>query len=190
VYRLLQQPVPDELFVANISTAPAPRADLAPTGLISPILDGEETSYFEWLGAGQFEVRDAAGAMHQTTRPASVLTGIRFGFDRERFYVRLDGHIRLAELVAQGYEFSLNFLRPEGLRVSVRPNGTADLVASAAGSILELAIPLARLEPVAGLSFFVTVQNAEGLELERHPSGHPLEVRGLDERFVSRNWTA
>src|SRR4029450_958433 len=73
VYRLLQQPVPDELFVSNISTAPAARADLAPTGLISPVLDGEETSYFEWLGAGQFEVRDVAGAMHQTTRSASML---------------------------------------------------------------------------------------------------------------------
>jgi alpha-amylase/alpha-mannosidase (GH57 family) len=189
VYRLLQQPVPDELFISNISTSPPAKADLAPTGLVSPVLDGEETSYFEWLGAGQFEVRDVAGAMHQTSRPASVLTEIRFGFDRERFYVRLDGHTRLADLVAKGYEFSLNFLRPEGLRLSVRHGGDLDLAASA-GSILELAIPLARLEPSGGVSFFVTIQNAEGLELERHPARHPLEVRGLDERFESRNWTA
>ena len=35
-------------------------------------LDGEETSYFEWLGAGTLEVRETAGAMHQTDRPTRL----------------------------------------------------------------------------------------------------------------------
>src|SRR6185312_3569479 len=59
VYKLLQKPTPDELFVSNISTAAAPE-QTDPSGLITPTLDGEDTSYFEWLGAGALEVRDAA----------------------------------------------------------------------------------------------------------------------------------
>ena len=65
MYRLLQKPVPDELFVSNISGLGAPPAETAPTALLTPTLDGEETSYFEWLGAGALEVRDRGGAMHQ-----------------------------------------------------------------------------------------------------------------------------
>src|SRR5262249_2330798 len=45
VYRLLDKPVPDALLVSNISTAAWP-TEMQPTGLLSPKLDGEETSYF------------------------------------------------------------------------------------------------------------------------------------------------
>src|SRR5207249_11764080 len=90
VYRLLQLPVPDELFVSNISTAAAPVSLTEPTGLLTPKLDGEETSYFEWLGAGTLEIRDVAGAMHQTDKRTGLVTPAHFGFDRERLFVRVD----------------------------------------------------------------------------------------------------
>src|SRR6185436_1415068 len=62
VYRLLNRPVPDELFVSNISGGAPPPTEYGPTGLLTPTLDGEDTSYFEWLGAGTLEVRETAGA--------------------------------------------------------------------------------------------------------------------------------
>ena len=56
-YRRLGRAVPDELYVSNISTVHAPRRlQTEPTALLAPTLDGEETSYFEWLGAGSVEV--------------------------------------------------------------------------------------------------------------------------------------
>ena len=59
------------------------------------------------------------------------------------------------------------------------------------GSIVELRIPLAWLgESVADVSFFVTVNDASEVELERHPAGRPIELTVPDERFASRNWTA
>ena len=67
VYRLLEKPVPDELRVSNISGPGAPMAQTAPIALLRPTLDGEETSYFEWLGAGALDIRDdggQGGAMH------------------------------------------------------------------------------------------------------------------------------
>ncbi len=82
-YRRLQVPVPDELFVTNISSVAPSATQTLPTSLLAPTLDGEETSYFEWLGAGTLEVRDVAGAMHQAERPASSVSRVHFGFDAE-----------------------------------------------------------------------------------------------------------
>jgi len=79
-YRLLGLPIPEELFVSNISTSPPAEILTAPTALLSPTIDGEETSYFEWLGAGAFEVREVAGAMHRAERNPAALRLIQFGF--------------------------------------------------------------------------------------------------------------
>ena len=52
--------------------------------------------------------------MHEATRRTSMLTLVRFGFGRdpERLFVRLDGERPMADLLADGYTFSLKFLRP------------------------------------------------------------------------------
>ena len=100
--------------------------------------------------------------MHQTDRRASHLTLLQFGFDRDRLYVRLDASRPVADLLVEGYEFSLKFIHPEGVRFSIRQTagrlrglfwdrrpkaphwverGTGG-AAVAAGSGLELALPL------------------------------------------------
>jgi alpha-amylase/alpha-mannosidase (GH57 family) len=217
VYRLLQKPVPDELFVSNISGLGAPPAQTAPVALLTPMLDGEETSYFEWLGAGALEIRDddyRGGAMHQATRRTSVLTLVQFGFGRtpERLFVRLDSDRRLADLLADGCTFSLKFLQPAGVRFAMRmrngevigtfwdragegdewtERGTRG-AAVAAGTILEAALPLAELasEPGAPVAFFVVVSSPDHTEMETHPEHHPFEAVVPDEQFEARNWTA
>jgi alpha-amylase/alpha-mannosidase (GH57 family) len=165
VYGLLLKPVPDELFVSNISAGATPPTEYGPTGLLTPILDGEDTSYFEWLGAGTLEIREISGAMHQTEPRPAVITQVRFGFDYEQLYVSLAGMDRILDLLAEGYELSLKFLKPESVRFSVRhvlgrlrgtfwdrrpvepywvergPGGAT----VAAARLLEVAIPLADL---------------------------------------------
>jgi hypothetical protein len=221
VYRLLQLPVPDELFVSNISTtAEPPAAMTVPTALIEPRLDGEETSYFEWLGAGVLEVREVGGAMHHTTRPSSLVTRVQYGFDRERLYVRVDAIERVVDLLAGGRELSLKFVQPAGLRFSIRQalgrltgtfwerrigrageprTGVVDWVERgpgravlAVGSVLEVAVPLSDLGVGAGqpLAFFVAVYGPSGPELERHPEHRPIEVVTPDEMFEGRFWRA
>ena len=174
VYGLLGKPVPDELFVSNISGLGAPPAQTAPMALVTPTVDGEETSYFEWLGAGALEIREdghRGGAMHQSTRRSSMLRLVQFGFGRSPadLYIRLDGDRPLAELLADGYAFALKFLRPAGVRFVMRMEGGKvigtfwDRAASgdgrthawterssggasvAAGAILEAALPVTEL---------------------------------------------
>jgi alpha-amylase/alpha-mannosidase (GH57 family) len=214
VYRALQRAVPDELFVSNISGLGAPPAQTAPTALITPRLDGEDTSYFEWLGAGALEIRDRAGAMHQIDRQTSVLTLIQFGYStaRDRLHVRLDADRRqLTDLLADGYQLTIRFLSPAGLRYTVRMtlgqvtgtfwertgnNGWTErgpqAAIAAAGTILELAFPLSDLRARVGevVSFFVVVIGPDGSEVETHPVHHPIETTVPDERFEARHWTA
>ncbi|MGC4082060.1 MAG: glycoside hydrolase family 57 protein [Vicinamibacterales bacterium] len=201
VYRLLGRPIPDELFLSNISTAMMPSAVVDPTALITPTIDGEDSSYFEWLGAGSVDVRSAAGAMHQIDRQLLV-TQVRFGFDRSALYIRVDAARSMDRLLADGFAVAVNFLRPDGLRVlSVRPHSGPVLatlesrvgdgwhpepghaLGVAAGSILELCVPLVSLAaPTRDLSFVVTLIQSSSRRA-RASSGRSAG-RGNDSRCV------
>ena len=53
-----------------------------------------------------------------------------------------------------------------------------------------MAIPLAAFPGVSELAFFVVVNDAGGVEVERHPSRYPIEAGFGAEGFVAANWTA
>jgi len=215
-YRLMQRAIPDELFFSNISSTALPETQTQPTAWLSPTLDGDETSYFEWLGAGSLEIRETAGAMDNSHGRQSVLTLVQFGFDRERLFVRVDAVRPMVDVLDEGLEISLTFLKPDGVRFSVaRRLGrlewafwerqstsavdgaspwierAADRAAVAAGTVLELSLPTRELRVAAGdaVAFFVAVYDS-GLEAERHPQHRPIEVSVPDDLFEARNWRA
>jgi alpha-amylase/alpha-mannosidase (GH57 family) len=211
-YRRLGIPVPDELFVTNISAAMASARPSQPIALIAPTLDGEETSYFEWLGAGVLEVHEVAGAMHQVDRRPSAVRLIHFGFGGDRLWARIDVAGRALDLLAAGHEVSLKFVNPVGVRFSIRlsagritgvlwdrrdaephwvERGPGD-TGVAAGTIIELAIPLAALGVSSGgrVSFVAAIYDQRGAEVERHPQDRTIEVTAPDMLFESRHWRA
>jgi hypothetical protein len=198
--------------VSNISAAAAATVQTEPTTLLAPTLDGEETSYFEWLGAGTLEIREVAGAMHQIDRRPAMISLAHFGFDHQQLFVRVDAASRVLDLLADGRELSLKFATPAGLRFSVRQRlgrvtgsfwdrqamepywlergpGRATV---AAGTVLELAVPFTDLRLTAGepVAFFVAVFDDTGAELERHPAHRPIELLAPDALFEARHWRA
>lgn len=212
-YGLLQLPVPDDLFISNISTGGAPATQTEPTALLTPTLDGEETSYFEWHGAGRFEASRVAGAMHQTAGRTAAMTTVHFGFGERDLFVRVDAEAAMVDVLAEGREVSLKFLSPDGLRYSIRQvdgrltgrwwdrrvdgptpqwvergPGAASL---AAGTVLEVALPLADLGVAAGeaVSFFVAVYDGD-LEVERHPQHRPIALTVPEAAFAAQHWRA
>ena len=214
-YQLMQQPIPDELYVSNISTTAPPALQTDPTSLLAPKLDGEDSSYFEWLGAGSYVVPNVAGSMHRGGASQGLLTHIRFGTDRERLLVRIDATRDAKDLLSAGYQYGLTFLEPEGRRVTVGSGTPTPQIAiwrrtspggawgrqgphgggAAAGSILEVALPLRDLTPSGGalpatLSFLVTLIGPGGGEVERHPAHRPLNVLASSRQFEATNWTA
>jgi Glycosyl hydrolase family 57 len=215
VYRLLHKPVPEELFISNISTGTTAPEETPPLAWLAPTIDGEETSYFEWLGAGTLDGQSLQGAMHQTTPAQPVLTRVHFGFDPQHLFVRLDAGRPVADLLAEEYVFSLTFLQPANRRLDIRgakdtvvgvlsdqPSGTPGWIARgahsarvAAGTILELAVPLDDLGAQAGepVAFFVSVSSPSraGLqETERYPAQRPIRLVVPGERFSGENWRA
>ncbi|MEA1995045.1 MAG: glycoside hydrolase family 57 protein [Campylobacterota bacterium] len=63
-----------------------------PTAFITPIIDGKVTSYYEWLGAGEYE--DIPLTMHPSTR---IIKKMYWCFDEQFLYLRIDCSCNLEE---------------------------------------------------------------------------------------------
>ena len=210
VYLMLRQPVPEDLFASNISTSHVPALVTPPVGLITPVLDGRQTSYFEWLPAGIVQTDAPSGTMTGGEHRDPELRALRFGFDLEHLYVRLDLSGPAAQKLAQGFGCSVSFTAPVDRRLVIAGTtkgasahlyhktaediwtllaGTRPKVA--AGDILEVAIAFADLglPPNTPFAFFVSI-HSQTVELERHPAHRPVESVVPEPAFVESNWKA
>jgi len=52
---------------------------VVPTGIVKPVIDGRLTRYYEWHGAGSWELGTGGSAMHRVSAP--IASGLRYGFD-------------------------------------------------------------------------------------------------------------
>jgi len=210
VYRMLGQPVPDELFATNISTSHVPVSVAPPVGLLRPTLDGRPTSYFEWLPAGRVETDVPSGAMTGAERRVPEVRTLLFGFDLDRLYLRLDLAGPAAQRLAQGLCCSIRFTSPADRRLVITgtprgplaelhqkaPDGSWAALPGAgprvaADEILEAAIPFADLglRPNMPFAFFVTMLS-HAVEIERHPGHRPVESVAPEAAFEELNWKA
>jgi len=210
VYRALDTPIPEELFVTNITTHPPSVEIRRPTGLVQPDIDGEVTSYFEWVGAGSFEVTSTAGAMHQVSEHASRILAVEFGFNLEHLFIRVDGARPMRELLVGALGLTVRFLKPAGLQVVLRRDGRrADVLlvrrsakgdwdvvdcpglASFIGRVAEIRVPFRCLGVTAqdSVAFFVTLSEGT-VEVEQQPRHEPIQFDVPDRAFGIRNWTA
>ena len=95
IYLALGQVAPEEL-AKQIKRKPEHALQLPPTGRLKVEIDGRDTSYFEWLGAGLYSPERRGGSMHGRV---FYLHEMRYGFEEERFCVRIDAFPEaLAEL--------------------------------------------------------------------------------------------
>ena len=86
IYLALGQVAPEEL-AKPIKRRPEHALQLAPAGLLKVKVDGRDTSYFEWLGAGLYSPERRGGSMHGRV---FYLHELRYGFEEGRFCVRID----------------------------------------------------------------------------------------------------
>ena len=165
-YTALGAPVPEELFATNISTGSGPFF-LQPTGRLSLTLDGQDTSYLEWVGAVSPSLARPGGAMHEVTA-ATLVAEVRVGLSGDALCLRLDGP-RLATMLAEGAASLALVLA--GTEVRVVPIDRSWL---GVGLIIEAAVPIDRLVTAAAASeiqFGIQVRDAAGAVLESVPHG-------------------
>jgi alpha-amylase/alpha-mannosidase (GH57 family) len=114
VYLALGQSAPEEL-AKPIKRQPEHALQVPPNGTLKIKVDGLDTSYFEWLGAGLFSPERRGGAMHGRV---FYLRELRYGFADDRFCVRIDPFLEaLREL--EDPEFRITLGAAEELTVVV-----------------------------------------------------------------------
>ncbi|MDE3178981.1 MAG: glycoside hydrolase [Acidobacteriota bacterium] len=86
VYRLLGAPAQDEL-AAPIKRPRTGGNNLPPTHLIAPIIDGRETTYFEWLGAGVYTPDHRSGSVHAGN---GYINQLFYGHNETSIFIRID----------------------------------------------------------------------------------------------------
>ncbi|HLH41042.1 MAG TPA: glycoside hydrolase family 57 protein [Bryobacteraceae bacterium] len=118
-----------------------------PANPIHPVLDGEVTSFFEWLGAGEYRPDPRGGAMHGGGAPVRAMF---YGADGRDLFVRIDG--------ASDAQFGIEF---EG--------GASAPVEAVRGRIIEMRAPL------ASRKFRVTIAR-EGLPPATVPANDWLSI--------------
>ncbi len=86
VYLALGQVAPEEL-AKPIKKKPERAYQLPPSANLTMKIDGLDSSYFEWLGAGVYSPLQRGGAMHGRV---FYLKELRYGFEEERLVVRVE----------------------------------------------------------------------------------------------------
>jgi len=98
MYAAIGEPVPDAL-AHPIKRAPERARREAPEAYLHVQVDGRESSYFEWIGAGLYATDQRGGTMHGREY---VLGDLRYGFGAGHFYLRVDP---VPEVIAQIPDF-------------------------------------------------------------------------------------
>jgi len=86
VYRALGQR-PPEVFTQPIARLRADVISTPPTVPLSPRMDGRVSSYFEWMGAGNYRPITRAATMHGQP---PLMQELYYGRSADRFYLRID----------------------------------------------------------------------------------------------------
>jgi alpha-amylase/alpha-mannosidase (GH57 family) len=184
IYAALGEPAPDVL-AHPIKKAPELGRREPPESYLDVVVDGRETSYFEWLGAGSYATDPRGGTMHGRSR---ALVGLYYGFGEKYFYLRVDP---VADAIAEISDFQLRLTLWDSreTRITVRvakskfagcvvEQGGACLlhsetmVTAAFGKIIEVAIARELFDLRGRRQMFLTVALWEG--------GLPIEVLPVD----------
>ncbi len=163
-----------------------------PTDFLNPVIDGKQTSFFEWFGAGRIECRKLGGAMHRVdARIFEIMFGyndhdviFRVDFERERnaasgleeIHIELNCGIKLLAIIS---------------RQSAKLRHVEDVdkffeLDSSWGQVLEVAIPRDELKFDEDKHLYFAVSLVEGQKVvERWPEANyiPIELPKAGDSF-------
>lgn len=203
VYRIVGAPVPEVLHVPIARSEAAAAEMQAPTKLITPVIDGKITSYYEWIGAGSYAGGRSRAAMYRGER---LVENVHFGCDLENFYLRVD--LRGRSKLPTNAALRVNFLQPRQHTLLVLNDGEGRVTSELSElqldgvsrkmnpietirfeDVLELAIPLTTMgwSQQEQASFFLQCLES-GVELERVPDFGSLSFTIPDENLEVENW--
>jgi hypothetical protein len=198
VYRLLGIEPPQDL---HLPIKAGGRRGLLerPVGRLSPVIDGEVSSFLEWFSAGLFDLGYDSGAMQRADRR---LRSLRFGVDEERLFLCLEGKGGLTDLRGSGLLLEVDALGARKLRVRFCldvEGGSPEVVDGEAkpndlsfawNRVAEVRLPLEALGAGPGRDVHLKFHLYRGTDLlERAPLYHVARLP-LPKDYDLECWTA
>ncbi len=169
-----------------------------PSARLRVRVDGRETSYFEWLGAGLYSAERRSGSMHGRSH---FLHELRYGFDDDFLYLRVDAFPEIRAGL-RDCEFRVALRAGEELRVVARIEegrlagylmeskdvcllGPDEMVAVAFDNILEVAVARKMLALTGQTSLLLGATLWQGgLPVDALPAEGWLEIKLGAEAFA------
>jgi hypothetical protein len=153
-----------------------------PVAFMTPVIDGEDSNYFEWLSAGLLNLQ-AQGSMQRTS---SRLSRLHFGFDRENIYLRVDFDRPAKEaLTLCRLRIELYSLHKD-LSMEVSPGQAQP--GAACGDIVEVKVPFQALGVTFGQPFDLILIITDKHEIERFPQTGSVTLVVPREDLEVENW--
>ncbi len=207
VYNIMNVDLPAHLNIP-ITTIEEDRSYSEPMNFISPRIDGINTSYFEWLGAGCYIVKTVGTSMY---RGEWYISRIYYGFNLENIFIRLDRSEGEEEIEIEGVEVAFHILnkreykiifpyrfREEEKRTFIlykRDDSTEyrkikEFDTIEINSIIEFSVPFKELGLESGeeISFGIELRKG-GREIDRYPRHRYISFTVPDEDFENTMWS-
>jgi len=201
VYNIIGIDVPAEIKEPIIKKQTV-RADVEPTGIVTSVIDGKITTFYEWLSAGWFPAMGQEGVMSGVE---SLISDVYYGFDLNSIYFRFDFVKREEPFNLSRWSLSIHFQNSEFYRIDVsldecdnyivyrkvkdrwvRRSRRSDITVD---RIIELGISFKDLNLKSGdKSFFTIMVYENALEHERLPRTGMISFVVPDEKYQSLMW--
>jgi alpha-amylase/alpha-mannosidase (GH57 family) len=200
VYRLLGLDTPAGLFEPIKKKSPAGFVR-EPAALITPVIDGLVSDYFEWLAAGLYDLTRQSSAMHASE---SLLQSFFYGYDRKALFFRIDGTTALDKSLLPDDQLNLHLISDREFRLTMAVGtDNGPLIAKAEGvwqatgqfcrwrvaRTCEVEIPLEALNPEPGGKLFAFITLLRGNEeIGRWPTDAPMVLKYAGPDLELESW--
>ena len=157
-----------------------------PNRYLSPVIDGKDTSIYEWFGCGEIETGNMASAIY-ISHP--VFRKIKYCFDKENLYFNIEMKEEAVKYRSGNLSFELN-IENKDIRSTVYLEHGDHEPECFFGDILECRIPFFVFDGKEGdeLKIIFTVKNGDDIS-SLFPGEDFLNIRILTERDYAKNWT-
>ncbi len=153
-YKLVDRSVPKELLFpinrSKISVSSSPR------NYVEAVIDGEVTSYYEWLDAGRVNLLGFA----TMEKGNFIMKELFYGYDQQgNLFLRIDGNWE--KLKGTHFEVILEFSEREEKKFTVKPTGEVEGCKSGRSAlkrVLEVKLPSECLKGIMGRKSHLTVK--------------------------------
>ncbi len=195
VYKIIGLDVPT-VFYEPIQKGPQ-AFEMLPTSFITPVIDGKNTGYFEWRGAGVYDLlKEMVGSMHQADK---FIEKVYYGFNFENFYLRLDKNDSYEKSKDRELSLLIRFFdgeKKEFIKIDISSSNIESSgidkknIICGLDEIIEICIPFNNVnhliegkEIKCGLFIL-----KNGMEIQKIPEKGILRIQVPDRDFFLYNW--